>query len=174
MQVDRIKPKLKPLGTERLKLKYDEPPSNFAFEFNLRHNNEAAAADADREMDEEMGADAAGVMDHVRGGRGAQPMAAKHMELAGGANPMPSGDVASMTPPQVEGATPSTPPQWERQVNSTDEGWSDGHARGQGQRQGQGAGETGKSQQQALPGAGMFMGGDQSVRLCRLTLSNPC
>ena len=37
MQVDPIKPKLKPPGIERLKLKYDEPPSNFAFKFNLRH-----------------------------------------------------------------------------------------------------------------------------------------
>jgi hypothetical protein len=32
-----VKPKLTPPGTERLKLKYDEPPSNFAFIFNLRH-----------------------------------------------------------------------------------------------------------------------------------------
>ena len=27
---------MKPPGTKRLKLKYDEPPSNFAFKFNLR------------------------------------------------------------------------------------------------------------------------------------------
>ena len=36
VQVDPIKPTLKPPGTDRLKLKYDEPPSNFAFKFNLR------------------------------------------------------------------------------------------------------------------------------------------
>ena len=36
MQVDPIKPTLKPPGTQRLKLKYDEPLSNFAFKFNLR------------------------------------------------------------------------------------------------------------------------------------------
>jgi hypothetical protein len=35
-QVDSIKPTVKALGTERLKLEYDEPPSNFAFKFNLR------------------------------------------------------------------------------------------------------------------------------------------
>jgi hypothetical protein len=31
-----VKPKLKAPGTKRLKLKYDEPLSNFAFKFNLR------------------------------------------------------------------------------------------------------------------------------------------
>ena len=31
-----MKPMLKAPGTKRLKLKYDEPPSNFAFKFNLR------------------------------------------------------------------------------------------------------------------------------------------
>jgi hypothetical protein len=31
-----MKPKLKPLGTKRLKLKHYEPPSNFDFKFNLR------------------------------------------------------------------------------------------------------------------------------------------
>jgi hypothetical protein len=36
VQVDPIKPTLKPPGTERLKLKYDEAPSKFAFKFNLR------------------------------------------------------------------------------------------------------------------------------------------
>ena len=40
MQVDPIKPTLKAPGTERLKLKYDEPPSNFAFKFNLRRYTE--------------------------------------------------------------------------------------------------------------------------------------
>jgi len=37
VQVDPIKPTLKAPGTKRLKLKYDEPLSNFAFNFNLRH-----------------------------------------------------------------------------------------------------------------------------------------
>ena len=36
MQVDPIKPTLKPPGTKRLKLEYDELLSNFAFKFNLR------------------------------------------------------------------------------------------------------------------------------------------
>jgi hypothetical protein len=36
MQVDPIKPKLKPPGTKRLKLNYDEPLSTFAFDFKLR------------------------------------------------------------------------------------------------------------------------------------------
>ena len=36
MQVHPINLTLKPSGPERLKLKYDEPPSKFAFEFNLR------------------------------------------------------------------------------------------------------------------------------------------
>ena len=36
MQVDPIKPKLKP-AINRLKLGYDVPLSNFAFNFNLRH-----------------------------------------------------------------------------------------------------------------------------------------
>ena len=36
MQVDPIKPTLKAPGTKRLKLKYDEPLSKFAFKFNLR------------------------------------------------------------------------------------------------------------------------------------------
>ena len=37
MQVHPIKPKLKPPGTKRLKLGYEELISNFAFKFNLRH-----------------------------------------------------------------------------------------------------------------------------------------
>jgi hypothetical protein len=37
VQVDRIKPKSKARGTNRLKLAYDELLSNFAFKFNLRH-----------------------------------------------------------------------------------------------------------------------------------------
>ena len=36
MQVDHIKPKLKALGTNVSKLKYDGPLSNFAFKFNVR------------------------------------------------------------------------------------------------------------------------------------------
>ena len=36
VQVDPIKPTLKPSGAKRLKLKYDGPLSNFAFKFNLR------------------------------------------------------------------------------------------------------------------------------------------
>jgi len=43
VQVDPNNPKLKPLGSNRLKLKYDDPPSNFAFKFNLRRYNEAEA-----------------------------------------------------------------------------------------------------------------------------------
>ena len=40
MQVDPEKPKLKSPGIKRSKLKYDEPLSNFAFNFNLRRYNE--------------------------------------------------------------------------------------------------------------------------------------
>jgi len=36
VQVDPIKPTFKAPGTERLKPKYDEPPSSFAFKLNLR------------------------------------------------------------------------------------------------------------------------------------------
>ena len=36
MQVAPIKPTLKAHGTKRLKLKYDESPSNFAFKVNSR------------------------------------------------------------------------------------------------------------------------------------------
>ena len=36
MQVDPIKPTLKAPGTKRLKLKYDEPLSKFAFKLNVR------------------------------------------------------------------------------------------------------------------------------------------
>ena len=36
MQVDPIKATLKAPGTKRLKVDYDEPPSNFALKFNLR------------------------------------------------------------------------------------------------------------------------------------------
>jgi hypothetical protein len=37
VHVDPIKPTFKALGSQRLKLKYDEPLSNFIFKFNLRH-----------------------------------------------------------------------------------------------------------------------------------------
>jgi len=36
VQLDPVKPTLKAPGTKHLKLKCDEPPSNFAFNFNLR------------------------------------------------------------------------------------------------------------------------------------------
>jgi len=39
VQVDPIKPKLKPPGTKRLKLKCDMLLSTFAFKFNLRRCN---------------------------------------------------------------------------------------------------------------------------------------
>jgi hypothetical protein len=39
VQVDPIKPMFKPPGTKLLKLKYDEPLSSFAFNFNLRRYN---------------------------------------------------------------------------------------------------------------------------------------
>ena len=39
MQVDPVKPTLKPPGTKRLILVYDELLSNFAFHFNLRRSN---------------------------------------------------------------------------------------------------------------------------------------
>jgi len=41
VQVDPIKPTLKPPGSERLKVKCDEPLLNLAFEFNLRRYNKA-------------------------------------------------------------------------------------------------------------------------------------
>ena len=43
VQVDPIRPTLKAPGTKRLKLKYDEPVSNFAFKFNLRRYNQKQA-----------------------------------------------------------------------------------------------------------------------------------
>ena len=43
MQVDPIKPTLKVPETKRLKLKYDEPLSSFAFHFNLRRYSEEHA-----------------------------------------------------------------------------------------------------------------------------------
>ena len=44
VQVDPIKPTLKAPGSGRLKLKCDEPLSNFAFKFNLRRYTQAAWA----------------------------------------------------------------------------------------------------------------------------------
>ena len=46
MQVDPIKPTLKPPGTRRLKVHDDEPPSNVSFTTNLRRYTEEAAAGA--------------------------------------------------------------------------------------------------------------------------------
>jgi len=43
VQVDPIKPMLKAPGTKRLKLRYDVPLSNFAFNFNLRRYTKAPA-----------------------------------------------------------------------------------------------------------------------------------
>jgi hypothetical protein len=43
VQVDSIKSKLKLPGTKRLKLEYDIPLSDFAFNFYLHHYSEAAA-----------------------------------------------------------------------------------------------------------------------------------
>ena len=40
MQVDPIKPMLKPPGAKHLRLKYDELLSSFAFKFNLRRYNQ--------------------------------------------------------------------------------------------------------------------------------------
>ena len=45
MQVDPIKSTLKAPGIKLLKLKYDEPLSNFAFKFNLRRYIEELNAD---------------------------------------------------------------------------------------------------------------------------------
>jgi len=44
VQVDAIEPTLKAPGTKRLKLIYDEPPSKFAFKFNLRRHTEGQKA----------------------------------------------------------------------------------------------------------------------------------
>jgi len=38
-----MNPALKASGIERLKLKYDEPPSNFAFNFNLRRSTKGGS-----------------------------------------------------------------------------------------------------------------------------------
>jgi len=48
VQVDPIKPTLKPPGTNRLKLKYDDLLSIFAFKFNLRRYNEDGGEDDDQ------------------------------------------------------------------------------------------------------------------------------
>jgi len=45
VQVDPIKPKLKPPGTERLKLNCDIQLSTSAFKFNLRRYTQAEFAD---------------------------------------------------------------------------------------------------------------------------------
>ena len=50
MQLDPIKPTLKPPGTKRLKLQYDGPLSNSAFKFNLRRYRKGRRAE--REWDD--------------------------------------------------------------------------------------------------------------------------
>jgi hypothetical protein len=45
VQVERIKPTSRAPGTKRLKPKYDEPLSNFAFIFNLRRQTKARSAE---------------------------------------------------------------------------------------------------------------------------------
>ena len=47
MQVEPMKSKLKAPGIKRLKLKYDEPLSKFAFKSNLRRYTEARANTAE-------------------------------------------------------------------------------------------------------------------------------
>jgi len=62
VQVDPVKPTLKAPGTKRLKLKYDEPPSNFAFKFNLHRYITALSEQRQRFQ-------AALRRQHARGGR---------------------------------------------------------------------------------------------------------
>jgi hypothetical protein len=45
VQVDPIKPKLKPTGTGHLKLKYDKMLSRFTFKLNLRRYSTASGED---------------------------------------------------------------------------------------------------------------------------------
>ena len=51
MQVDPIKPTLKPPGTKRFKLKYDVPLSFFAFKCNSCRYNQVAMTKARTEFD---------------------------------------------------------------------------------------------------------------------------
>jgi len=44
VQVDPIKPTVKPPGTKNLKLLHDGPPSKFAFKFNLRRYTKEIAS----------------------------------------------------------------------------------------------------------------------------------
>jgi hypothetical protein len=53
VQVDPIKPTLKPPRSKSLKLEYDGPPSNFAFKFNLRRYIEAVVAAAAAKSDDD-------------------------------------------------------------------------------------------------------------------------
>ena len=54
MQLDPIKPMLKPPGTKHLKLEYDELLSSFAFKFNLhRFTKNNASYSYDHVCDEE-------------------------------------------------------------------------------------------------------------------------
>jgi len=45
VQVDPMKPKLKPPGSKRLKLEYDGLPSNLGFKFNVRRYTERPGGD---------------------------------------------------------------------------------------------------------------------------------
>jgi hypothetical protein len=53
VQVDPIKPKLKPPGTERLKLNCGDALSNVAFKFNLRRYTVVRVGRAERSRGEE-------------------------------------------------------------------------------------------------------------------------
>jgi hypothetical protein len=55
VQVDPVKPKLKPPGSERSKLEYDTLPSKFAFNFNLRRYKKEAFAAQLTHADEQFG-----------------------------------------------------------------------------------------------------------------------
>jgi hypothetical protein len=46
---------LKPPGTNRLKLQYDQPPSNFAFKFHLHHYTQDARGVGQLELPQGMG-----------------------------------------------------------------------------------------------------------------------
>jgi hypothetical protein len=69
MQVDPIKTTLKPRGTTHLKLGHDEPPSHFAFKFNLRQYSMDASSAAEWHSNMSASADAAGDAGSRGGGR---------------------------------------------------------------------------------------------------------
>ena len=58
VQIDPMKPTLKAPGTKRLKLQYDEPPSNFAFKFISRRYTGGAWGGAGAGMDDRSGSPA--------------------------------------------------------------------------------------------------------------------